>query len=118
MKAYNPNKTKKIGRPVSPKNILKGLSTKYAGKAINHYKVRIGASLAKLRKKVPGDRTSQRRSGVHSFFGKLENSKSSHNGEYGLFIQSVKGQKGKMFVENALNMTLGMYKGWSLRNDN
>lgn len=48
--------------------------------------------------------------GMHSFPGKMSGSTTGiKSGTPGLFTQSVKGMKGKKFIEKALDRTLQMY---------
>jgi hypothetical protein len=103
LRSITPNKT------VTPKSFVKSQYTEH-GRTPKRVKWMIGKQAEKL--KVPKTEM-YKAAGVHSFQGKYGgDGKQYAEGTPGLFTQSIKGMRGKFFIEKALDKTMGEMKSY------
>lgn len=122
MGMFGPSASDKVKTPGIPKikkipvGRPKGQTSKFSWKAVKQ----IGATTkpqdkGRIKQKIKrtvevGKRAgTQQQLGAHAFPGVYNGPKTEYRGKKGLFVQSIKGMKGKHYIETAFDMTLAEF---------
>lgn len=92
-------------KTVTPKSFVRDQYTEH-GRTPKRVKWMIGQKAVKMK---VSKKEMFKAAGVHSFQGKYDG-KNYPVGTPGLFIQSIKGMRGKFFIEKAFDQTVGEMK--------